>query len=170
MPFYDREISQWKNSRIKIVEFGVFSGGSLRLWHEAFPKAQIIGVDRHAGAGKDARGLDRVTILCGLQADDLFLTREVKPLGPFDVVIDDASHRPADQLGTFKSMWPHLKPGGIYVIEDLFVDYKYRKADLSTIEFLKSLVDRIYTDLEVAHVHFDRDICFIRKSVQQAGA
>lgn len=169
MSQYDREISQWKNSRIKILEFGVFGGGSLLLWHDAFPKAQVIGVDRRSGVGKLARGLDRVTILQGMQADDAFLTAQVKPLGPFHIVIDDASHRPADQLGTFKSIWPHVVPGGVYVIEDLFVDYKYRKADLSTIEFLKSIVDRIYTDLTVSQVHFDRDICFIRKSVEQPG-
>lgn len=167
---FDRELGQWSDSKIKILEFGVFAGASLLLWHDAFPKAQIVGVDRKPDAGSLVRGLDRVKILHGLQGDERFLSREVKPLGPFHVIVDDAAHRPMDQLSTFKAMWPRLAPGGVYVMEDLYVDYIYRKGDLGTLEWLKGLVDRIYIELDVASVHFDRDITFIRKSVRQAGA
>ncbi len=37
----------------------------------------------------------------------------------FDLIIDDGSHRGDHQQITLESLWPTLKPGGMYVIEDL---------------------------------------------------
>jgi hypothetical protein len=39
--------------------------------------------------------------------------------GNFDVVIDDGSHVPEHQLISFESLWPAVKPGGLYIVEDL---------------------------------------------------
>ena len=41
--------------------------------------------------------------------------------GEFDVIIDDGSHRPMHQQISLVSLYPHLKPGGQYIIEDLHV-------------------------------------------------
>src|SRR5205807_591636 len=40
-------------------------------------------------------------------------------LGPFDVVIDDASHASAHQQIALACLFPHVVPGGFYFIEDL---------------------------------------------------
>ena len=39
--------------------------------------------------------------------------------GPFDVIIDDGSHVPSHQKLTFQTLWPHLRPGGLYAVEDI---------------------------------------------------
>lgn len=39
----------------------------------------------------------------------------------FDVIIDDGSHRFPDQEKTLLELWPSLSPGGVYIIEDIFV-------------------------------------------------
>jgi hypothetical protein len=36
----------------------------------------------------------------------------------WDFVVDDGSHVPVHMLLTFKMLWPYVRPGGMYVIED----------------------------------------------------
>ena len=40
-----------------------------------------------------------------------------------DVIIDDGSHVGRMQLEAFRSLWPHLAPGGVYIVEDLMFAY-----------------------------------------------
>jgi hypothetical protein len=44
-------------------------------------------------------------------------------LGPFDFIIDDGSHENAHQIETFGILWPHLKDGGVYIVEDVQTSY-----------------------------------------------
>ena len=37
----------------------------------------------------------------------------------FDIIIDDGSHDPKDQIKSFESLFPSLKCGGVYVVEDI---------------------------------------------------
>jgi hypothetical protein len=39
------------------------------------------------------------------------------PAEPLDVIIDDGSHKFLDQQATLHTLWPHLRPGGFYVVE-----------------------------------------------------
>src|SRR5690606_32935288 len=43
--------------------------------------------------------------------------------GPFDLVIDDGSHKNAHMLKSLEMIFPHLKPGGLYVVEDIHTSY-----------------------------------------------
>lgn len=61
----------------------------------------------------------------------------------FDVVIDDGSHLPAHQLATLQNLWPLVKPGGIYCIEDLHESYWPEIAQRGTLE---PLLDQFWRD------------------------
>jgi 23S rRNA U2552 (ribose-2'-O)-methylase RlmE/FtsJ len=99
-----------------VLELGIFRGGSLRAWRDFFPNAEIIGYD--IDPGTMIRGEPRITTYCGdvRSTDGL---REVAALHKYDLIVDDASHRPIDQFHALQMLWNSLVTGGFYVIEDL---------------------------------------------------
>lgn len=109
---------------IKLLELGIFKGGSLLLWRDYFEKGLIVGLDVQPVNLEDRTG--RIRIYQGKQQDKKLLDQialETAPEG-FDVIIDDCSH--IGEL-TRLSFWhlfdSHLKPGGLYVIEDWSASY-----------------------------------------------
>lgn len=92
-------------------------GASIKTWNDYFPHAQIIGGDINPATHLDN---DRVTTYILDQGDRAQLDGFIdKAGGDFDVIIDDGSHRPDHQQVTFAALFPHLKRGGLYIIEDL---------------------------------------------------
>jgi len=115
---------------VRLLELGIYKGGSLRLWRDYFQKGLIVGLDRQAIKIEDPSG--RIRTYEGTQQDTNLLDRighENAPEG-FDVIIDDCSH--VGEL-TRISFWHlfdrHLKPGGLYVIEDWGTGYWRRWFD-----------------------------------------
>jgi hypothetical protein len=127
---YERYFAPLKNDNICLLELGVLHGGSLLLWRDYFPNGTIVGVDMNPAEIDDETG--RVQVYQGLQQDTSFLDHVRDDAAPdgFDIVIDDASH--IGEL-TRISFWHlldfHLKPGGIYVIEDWRTGYWDRYPD-----------------------------------------
>lgn len=39
--------------------------------------------------------------------------------GNFDIIIDDGSHWPQHQIISFETLWKAVKPGGMYIVEDI---------------------------------------------------
>lgn len=127
---YMREFGHLFTENIALLELGIQRGGSMYLWRDLFPNGQIVGLDLNPIPIQDDSG--RLHIYQGFQQDPNVLDRiaaEVAPDG-FDIVIDDASH-----LGQYTrdSFWHlfrrHLKPGGIYVIDDWGCAYRADWAD-----------------------------------------
>ena len=57
------------------------------------------------------------------QVDAPKLDALAREIGPFDFIIDDGSHLNAHQIETFGILWPHLKDGGTYIVEDVQTSY-----------------------------------------------
>jgi hypothetical protein len=107
---------------ITVLEVGLYRGDSLRIWDDLFthPQTRIIGVDRRIPVVKGSSRI--VTRECD-QNDTAGLTKIAKEFGPFDIVIDDASHMPKETQNTFDVFFPHVVQGGYYGIEDWGVGY-----------------------------------------------
>ena len=115
-PFYETFISHLRHEKIRLLEFGVDKGNSLRMWAEYFPNGKIIGVDVN---DTSVCNTDQITTVVGNQAslDDL---QSINTLyGPFDIIVDDAGHAPEHQLICYQNMIGRLGPGGVYILEDL---------------------------------------------------
>ena len=101
----------------RLIEIGIHSGSSLRAWLEIFPKLQLSAVDVDPKTRENAP--EGCTVYIGDQGDESFLDAVIAAEDPWDVVIDDGSHRIDHQKDTFDKLWPRVRPGGLYVIEDL---------------------------------------------------
>lgn len=109
---------------VALLELGVARGGSLLLWRDLFPKGIIAGLDSSPVEVHDPTG--RIKIFQGLQQDTALLDRigrEVAPQG-FDIIIDDCAHIARYAKASFWHLFHnHLRPGGVYVIEDWGTGY-----------------------------------------------
>ena len=99
-----------------ILEIGVLHGASLLTWRDYFPDAMIWGLDIDPSANRDYG--HRIKVITGSQIDPGAIAR-IAPGQEFDVVIDDGSHVVDHLVETFRLLWPRVKPGGFYVMEDL---------------------------------------------------
>ena len=117
----------FKNIRLKkniILELGIGGyeykdrgGSGLRLWSDYFQNSKIFGLDMYDKSGIKLPA--RTKIFQGSQADGDFLTEIMNEVGIPDVIIDDASHMNSLTIQSFRHLFPWLRPGGIYVIEDI---------------------------------------------------
>lgn len=119
--FYDREWSKWRDEPIRLLEIGLNVGASVKLWQQYFSQAIIHGIDINEFKPKvEIPDPARFVFHHGSAFDPYFLQRflESEPK-QFDIIIDDGSHFSGPIAMAFTYLWPHVKPGGYYVIEDL---------------------------------------------------
>lgn len=112
-----------------IVEVGLYKGGSTALLLQLAQPDKLVAIDlrdtpiaeleefveRHGLQGRidleygvNQADVERVTAI----VDREFAGAEL------DLVVDDASHRLVETRKTFHCLYPRLRPGGTYVIED----------------------------------------------------
>lgn len=121
LDFYERWLGKWRNEPVRVLEMGVLGGNSLRMWDEYFPnpEARIYGLELEAAYWKP--GLDsKMGVIVGSQSDHRIADSFVEQ---FDVIVDDAGHFGRDQMIALELWLPKVKPGGIYIIEDLHAGY-----------------------------------------------
>ncbi|HKQ79384.1 MAG TPA: class I SAM-dependent methyltransferase [Blastocatellia bacterium] len=124
LDWYDPIVDSLVTEKIALLELGVHKGGSLLLWRDYFPKALIVGVDIQPQF--DFSREERIRVFQGAQQDTAFLTEVANQTAPegFDIIIDDASHFGALTRTSFWRLFDnHLKPSGIYAIEDWGTGY-----------------------------------------------
>lgn len=121
---YDEYFRHLRVRDVRLLELGVYHGGSLLLWRDYFERGIVAGLDLNPVQLEDPSG--RIRVYQGEQQDTELLDRIAHECAPegFDIVIDDCSH-----VGYFArvSFWHlfehHLKSGGFYVIEDWGTGY-----------------------------------------------
>ena len=128
-PIYDRHFADYRELPINILEIGVLKGGSMRLWEKYFPKANIYGIDINEECQQYES--DRTKIFIGDQGDVSFLRNIKAKIPKIDIIIDDGSHRAKDQKITFEEMYYHLKTPGVYLVEDIELNY-WKNKDLNS--------------------------------------
>ena len=119
----------------KVMEIGVETDRSIRMWEEYFPNAEIIGIDISEQC-REFEG-DRRRIFIGDQLDPDFLHRVVAEIGAdIDIIIDDGLHTPRAMMTSFANLFPALKRGGVYVVEDII-------SQPHTVEFFSNLAHKV---------------------------
>jgi len=125
-PIYEGLMRASRRRPVRLLEVGVGGyagapgGESLRMWASYFRRGRIVGIDLY---DKTALSAGRVQVFQCSQVDAPKLTALAQEHGPFDFIIDDGSHVNAHQIETFGILWPHLKDGGVYIVEDVQTSY-----------------------------------------------
>ena len=115
---YHRHLRRFVDQEVHVVEVGIYSGGSLDMWKHYFgPKCHLYGVDIEPAC--KAYESTRTRVFIGDQADRRFWQGFKREIPNVDVFIDDGGHHPEQQIVTLEEMLPHLRPGGVYVCEDV---------------------------------------------------
>ncbi len=111
----------------RMLELGVFQGGSAVLWSLLLPLTQFIGVDlrpldsiRFPDSVRADPRWDRIELVGRTSQDDHVAMGAIVDQfdGPLDLVVDDASHQYGLTRRSFEICFPRVRPGGVYVIED----------------------------------------------------
>lgn len=113
---YERLFLQWKHEPITIFEIGIAEGGSLKMWQEYFPQARIFAVDIEPKTEFDN---PRVKTFVGDQANREQLKPAIDAAGQVHILIDDGGHSMEQQQVSLGYLFPYVRPGGYYVIEDV---------------------------------------------------
>jgi len=145
-PTYHSVLDSRRDTTLHMLEIGVGNiplmrpivgdrykpGASLRMWRDYFPKAEIIGCDI------DKKVLfndeDRIKTFYADQSNEpslVSLIEQIKsPDGKLDIILDDGSHNKDHQIFSFKILWPYIRAGGLYIIEDIWFTFMDEIANL----------------------------------------
>jgi len=112
----------------RVLEFGIYHGANLLLLERYFGAHQVVGIDLRPPEAVlleylSSSGLGgRISPHFGVSQADGPEVRKIidHDFGgqPIDVIIDDASHDLGFTRASFETAFPHLRAGGLYVIED----------------------------------------------------
>lgn len=97
-----------------VMEVGVADGACLQAWYDVFPNAQIVGMDIHHS---DMAHGDRIEFHLGDQRVRADCERAAANR-QFDMIVEDATHKLEFTFLTLFWLWPFVRPGGIYVVEE----------------------------------------------------
>ena len=187
--FYSKHLDFLKKKKIKILEIGSYSGASAVAFCKYFKKSEIYCLDINISKFKytskkiHVYGLD---ILNFHKIKKIFKSLDKKKNFLFDFIIDDGSHNLKDILFSLKNLFPYVKKGGFYIIEDYKFPnyYSYNKninhilVDnvLNKIKIKKFFNSNIFTKKDQYFIHNNikniytykgnlkhSDICFLKK-------
>lgn len=118
LKYYELFLSTLKDDNFTLVELGCYTGASLKMWKEYFENAHIIGVDLNEKLVSLEE--DRISFICSdAAAQDLPQKLLQCASSNIMCILDDCSHAWGDQRRSFEMLFPLLKSGGYYIIEDL---------------------------------------------------
>ena len=121
----------------KLLEIGIFYGGSTHAWRLRLPNAKLFSMDINYPL-QDSKILERCQ--SNFYQGSAVCIRDVKAIcssSPFDMVIDDASHLVSHQIFTFLLFVVERACRNVYVIEDINLE---DGSDLSFMRFFQALL------------------------------
>ena len=123
LPYY------YQHPTMKMLEIGLGCdmnygpGASVSLYKTLFPQAELWEAEYDENCVREYRNsevMQGINALTGDQGDDNTLDKWISQSGGnFDVVIDDGGHENCQIWNSFMKLWPTVKPGGLYFIEDM---------------------------------------------------
>jgi predicted O-methyltransferase YrrM len=120
--YYDSIFKNIKNDNLNILEFGIFEGASSLMWKEYFCNSKIVGLDNNINYINKMKEENFDVSFVDVN-DDNNISLTLKNLNMmFDIIIEDTTHQIDDQIRVIKNSVEYLKPGGVIIIENIFLN------------------------------------------------
>ena len=137
--FYEDALSQYRDQEIQLLEIGISRGASMSLWAEYFTNAKIMGVDIAPNEqwAQYISPYDNVTVSVG----NAYTAQRAAALPDADIIIDDGPHDLHTQISAINFYLPKVKPGGIFIIEDVRTPVYFRALSDAVPEHLQPYIE-----------------------------
>jgi len=148
--FYEQIFGPIRKRVHAILEVGIGSGGSLRMWKEWFPNATVYGVDQ----SEMGRLGDGIELIVSEQTDGKIL-REYFDHKYLQIAIDDCSHDQDKTISTLNILWPLIEADGWYVIEDMDASFPLKLQQWMSDRMTEYRSVQIFLDKgNASHIYF----------------
>ena len=160
---------QKRSTAKNILEVGIYYGGSIKLWRDWFPKAQIYGVDVcDLSFIRSEKILNdhHVTLFTNTNAyDDAFIKTNFRDnFIKFDMILDDGPHTLESNIWFIQNYLPLLAEDGILIIEDIqhfsFIDILIKCVPNDFQKYIK-----IYDLRQIKNCRYDDVLFVINKTI-----
>ncbi len=149
---YEKQLNEFKNKKINILEIGSFAGASAAAFAKFFPNSKIFCFDINIS---NFKYFSKQINVYGLDINNKEKVKKIlnkifdqNNFEEFDLIIDDGSHLLSDIIFGFDIFFELVKSGGVYVIEDYkFPNYFQKHKDINEIlvdELLKKISNQVY--------------------------
>ena len=149
---YETYFRKFVGKSPKILEIGVYRGGSAEMWLKYFGEgSHVTGIDIDPDCKNyEQPGFD---VIIGDTGDLAGFWNNVKfEPGQFDIIIDDGGHHMDQQIFALQRLWPALIADGVYLCEDTHTSYYnhwpnagYQKSS-SFMEYSKGIIDGLHSE------------------------
>jgi formylmethanofuran dehydrogenase subunit D len=114
---YENHFAPIRDKVTSLLEIGIHEGKSLRMWSEYFHNCPvIIGWDVNA---YETDEFGRRIVTAVVNQERLDETAFILQGPQLDVIVEDGGHTMKGQQMSLAYLWPRLKPGGTFIVEDL---------------------------------------------------
>ena len=161
---YEKIFEHKKNTAKNILEIGVQSGGSIKLWNDYFVNATIYGLDiiKIRDHWPIILSESRVRLGCFDAYDSQFFNDEMINL-KFDIMIDDGPHTLESMIFFIENYSKLLEDDGILIVEDVQSINWIKYLTIAVPEKLKKYIS-VY-DLRENKNRYDDILFVINKSI-----
>ena len=112
LEIYDLLFAKFAQAKVRLLEIGVFHGGSLAMFKDFFQTgSEIHGIENQTVNA----ALDGVAVFFG----NAYTNEMLSVLGEYDIIIDDGSHTVHDVEFFVTWYLDKVKPGGLLIVEDI---------------------------------------------------
>ena len=126
LPLYETILSHLKEKAKNVLEIGVLTGSSIKIWHDYFPNATIYGLDikDQLLESYELKSNTRIKLDLNNNAyNDEFIKSFVNKMDndniKFDMMLDDGPHTAKSMYIFLEKYLPLLSDEGIFMIEDI---------------------------------------------------
>jgi len=172
-PFYNSVLEKHREEFTNVMEIGILTNASLKMWEEYFPNANIVGVDNEV---REEHKTDRTSIFLADQSQPHQLERVIDlTTKEYDMILDDGSHLAPHQYISWATLFKYIKPGGYYIIEDLHCNYfpkwpmwRDNNVIITPLEAVSTLRAELSGDDEVFRYQYisDEDAAYIKEHTE----